>query len=85
MSPCFMCIEKSCHDCPCAIADTIDGVLQETNLIKVARLNINDYRAFAIRLRVELDEAKNRKIQNWRGFSMRRPDEMANVRIATGN
>lgn len=74
MSPCLLCAEKSCHNCPCAIVDFVDNVPQETNLMESAKQNKDDCAVFIKRLASELkqiewdNEPVNHTKQNWRGF-----------------
>lgn len=75
MSPCLMCIEKSCNGCPCAVAEIIDNEQHDSNLMKTALLNPKDCNAFLMRLSLEVKdlEWKDNGVwkvlaQNWRGF-----------------
>lgn len=71
MSPCLMCIEKTCHGCPCAVVDFVDGVPQDTNLIQSAMQDPTDCNRFIQRLSSELSQIEwdsDHTKQNWRGF-----------------
>lgn len=74
MSPCLLCVEKTCSGCPCAICEEVKSNLQVTNTMKAAMLNRQDCKQFMTRLSMELEEI--RRIEdpkwtdkhNWRGF-----------------
>lgn len=71
MSPCLLCVEKSCHNCPCATVDFVDNVPQETNLIQSAMQHPADCNKFIRRLLSELSQIEwdsDHTKQNWRGF-----------------
>lgn len=74
MSPCLLCVEKTCGGCPCAICEEVKNDLQVTNTMKAAKLNRQDCKQFMARLSRELEEIRQIKDpkwtdrHNWRGF-----------------
>lgn len=74
MSPCLMCAEKNCHNCPCAICEVVNGKLQDNFVMQIAMKNKADCKKFMVRLSVELQQIGQMKSRswtdknNWRGF-----------------
>ena len=74
MSPCLMCVEKNCRNCPCAICEVVDGKLQDTLVMQTVMRNKADCKKFMVRLSVELQQIGQMKSRswtdknNWRGF-----------------
>lgn len=56
MSPCLMCAEKNCHNCPCAICEVVNGKLQDNFVMQTAMKNKADCKKFMVRLSVELQQ-----------------------------
>lgn len=56
MSPCLMCAEKNCHNCPCAICEVVNGKLQDNLVMQTAMKNKADCKGFMVRLSVELEQ-----------------------------
>ena len=52
MSPCLMCAEKNCHNCPCAICEVVNGKLQDNFIMQTAMKNKADCKKFMVRLSV---------------------------------
>lgn len=65
MSPCLLCVEKTCHECSCAICENVGGDLQDTNMMKAAMLNQLDYEQFVTRLLRELKEIEKEEGSRW--------------------
>ena len=75
MSPCFMCAEKSCKDCPCAVVEIVDNEQHDTNMMKTAMSNAKDCNVFLKRLVSEANEIEwsdngwwKVMTKKWRGF-----------------
>lgn len=74
--PCWSCIEKSCKNCPCAIAESVDGTYLTTQWMLKLRENKDDCDKFVERLWkentdfawVENERGELVLDQNWRGF-----------------
>lgn len=74
MSPCLMCAEKDCCNCPCAICEIVDGKLYDNLVMQTAMKNKADCKKFMVRLSVELQQIGKMESRswtdknNWRGF-----------------
>lgn len=74
--PCLSCIEKSCKDCPCAVAEPIDNSYLDAQWMHKMCQNKEDCDKFVERLwRENTDiawtENNHKELvldQNWRGF-----------------
>lgn len=74
--PCWSCIEKSCKNCPCAIAESFDGTYLTAQWMLKLRENKDDCDKFIERLWkentdfawVENERGELVLDQNWRGF-----------------
>ena len=65
MSPCLMCAEKNCHNCPCAICEVVNGKLQDNFVMQTAMKNKADCKKFMARLSVELQQIGQMKSKSW--------------------
>lgn len=48
MSPCLLCAEKNCHNCPCAICEVVNGKLQDNFVMQTAMKNKADCKKFMV-------------------------------------
>lgn len=78
--PCWSCIEKSCKNCPCAVAESFDGTYITTRWALKLKENKDDCDRFVERLWkentdfawVENERGELVLDQNWRGFPVGR-------------
>ena len=78
--PCLSCIEKSCKNCPCAVAESFDGTCFTARWMLKLRENKDDCDKFIERLWkentdfawVENERGELVLDQNWRGFPVGR-------------
>ena len=74
--PCWLCIEKSCKNCPCAVAEAYENTYLDAQWIQKLSWNKNDCDKFVERLWeestdiawVENERGELVLDQNWRGF-----------------
>lgn len=74
--PCWSCIEKSCKNCPCAVAESFDSTYLTARWMLKLRENKNDCDKFVERLWkentdfawVENERGELVLDQKWRGF-----------------
>ena len=74
--PCFSCIEKSCKNCPCAVAEPIDNSYSDAQWMHKMSRNEEDCDKFVERLwreNTDIAWTENERgelvlDQNWRGF-----------------